>query len=179
MSRPASLRIRPEHFADVDEVQELHAIAFGRSLERDLLAELREDVGWLPRLSLVAELDGALVGHVCCTRAQIGGRPVALGLGPIGVLPERQKEGTGSILIHAVLAAADALDEGLVVLLGDPAFYSRMGFLAAHQLEVNAPRTQPGASTSKPGAWRDGPPKLIAEASRMRLRFAHSEPGWV
>ncbi len=144
MSPPVSLEVRPERRGDVPAVQALHAAAFGRAVEPDLLARLRDDPAWLPRLSLVAELDGALAGHVCCTRAQIAGRPVALGLGPLGVLPAHQGRGVGTVLVHAVVAAADALGEGVVVLLGDPAFYGRAAFVPARELEIDAPEASWG-----------------------------------
>jgi putative acetyltransferase len=62
-----------------------------------------------------------------------------LGLGPLGVRPDRQGQGVGGALMHAVLAAADARDEPLVVLLGDPNYYRRFGFVAAGDLGIEAP----------------------------------------
>ncbi len=61
------------------------------------------------------------------------------GLGPIGVLPERQGEGVGSALVHAVLGAADALGLPLVGLLGAQAFYARFGFVPAAARGIAAP----------------------------------------
>ena len=107
-------------------------------VETSLLARLRTDEGWLPALSLVAVDEGAVIGHVVCTRGYVGGTP-ALGLGPIGVRPDHQRRGVGHALMHAVLGAADATDEPLVALLGDPAFYGRFGFVTASELEIAAP----------------------------------------
>ncbi|MGH3687190.1 MAG: GNAT family N-acetyltransferase [Pseudonocardiaceae bacterium] len=56
----------------------------------------------------------------------IADRP-SISLGPLGVIPACQRRGVGRALMHAVLAAADALDEPAVTLLGDPAYYSRSG----------------------------------------------------
>lgn len=109
-----------------------------------LLSWLRADPGWIPQLSLVAVLDGDVVGHVVCTRAHLGERP-ALGLGPVSVAPDHQDRGVGSALMHAVLGAADALDEELVGLVGEPAYYRRFGFVPASSLEVSG--TEP--------AWGD------------------------
>ncbi|UMG93642.1 N-acetyltransferase [Nocardioides sp. TF02-7] len=143
--------VRREQPADVDAVRAVTAAAFdgaahsappvepgGEPGEATLLSWLRDDAGWIPALSLVAVEDDAVVGHVVATRARVDDRP-ALGLGPLSVLPHRQRTGIGSALVHAVLGAADALDEPLVALLGDPAYYGRFGFAPAHTVGVVAP----------------------------------------
>ena len=108
--------------------------------EAVLVDLLRADpLAWLPRLSLVAERNGEPVGHVVCSRAHLRGSIPVLGLGPIGVLPEHQRHGIGTALVHAVCAAADARDEPLVVLLGDPGFYTRTGFVRADRLGITPP----------------------------------------
>lgn len=106
--------------------------------EATLISWLRDDAGWIPELSLVAVEDCVVVGHVVATRAQVDDQS-ALGLGPLSVLPRRQRAGVGSALMHAVLGAADALDESLVGLLGDPAYYGRFGFVPAQSIGVIAP----------------------------------------
>jgi putative acetyltransferase len=103
-----------------------------------LLDALRACDAWIPELSLVAVLDGEVVGHVVTTRAHVGGRP-ALGLGPIGVEPEHQAGGIGSALVHASVAAAEAMGEPLVALLGSTEYYGRFGFVPAHEVGVDAP----------------------------------------
>ena len=60
-------------------------------------------------------------------RGYVGPAPV-LALGPLSVQPECQRRGTGSALMHAVLGAADALEEPMVVLVGEPGYYGRFGF---------------------------------------------------
>jgi putative acetyltransferase len=106
--------------------------------EATLVSWLRDDAGWIPELSLVATEDDQVVGHVLATRAHVDDRP-ALGLGPLSVLPQRQRSGVGTALMHAVLGAADALGEPLVALLGNPAYYSRFGFVPAQPLGIAAP----------------------------------------
>ena len=104
--------------------------------EPGLVAALRADAAWIPALSLVAEdRDGTVVGHVVATRGTVDSTP-ALGLGPLGVDPDRQRDGVGSALMHAVLGAADALDESLVVLLGHLDYYPRFGFVPAAELGI-------------------------------------------
>jgi putative acetyltransferase len=139
--------IRREQAGDEDAIRGVHLLAFARPdgpdeppVEAKLVDDLRASADWIPQLSLVAVEAEAVVGHVVCTRARLGtaGAPV-LGLGPLGVTPARQGQGVGQALVHAVLAAADARDEPLVVLLGDPNYYRRFGFVAASTLGIEAP----------------------------------------
>ncbi len=145
LCRVTAVLIRRESAADVPAVRQVIAAAFaqgdsgGEPAVVTLLDELREDKAWLPEFSLVAEgPDGDVVGHVLCTRGHVDAAPV-LALGPIGVRPDRQRGGVGSALVHAVLGAADARDEPMVVLLGDPRYYSRFGFRLAGEYGVTPP----------------------------------------
>jgi putative acetyltransferase len=143
--------IRREQASDVAAIRSVTVAAFsavehaaspvdadGAPGEATLVGWLRADPGWDPRLSLVAEDDGTVIGHVVGTHGSLAGR-AALGLGPLSVLPDHQGRAVGSMLMHSVLAAADALGEALAVLLGDPAFYGRFGFLPASSLGIEAP----------------------------------------
>ena len=108
-------------------------------VEIGLIDALRSSSEWIPQLSFVAESDEhTVVGYVICTRGWVDGRP-ALGLGPLAVAPATQRRGTGAALMHAVLGAADALDEPLVVLLGHTEYYPRFGFRPADQLGITPP----------------------------------------
>ncbi|MRH87168.1 GNAT family N-acetyltransferase [Nocardia sp. SYP-A9097] len=103
--------------------------------EVGLVRLLRDNSGWMPTLSMVAESHDDIVGHVCLTRAGIGPFPV-LALGPIGVRTDAQAGGVGSALMHAALGAADALDEPLVGLLGHLDYYPRFGFVPGTRLGI-------------------------------------------
>ena len=136
--------LRREIPVDVSRIDDVHRRAFAGSVEADLVHALRADAGWVPALSLVAEdAGGRVVGHVVCTEGAVGDTAV-VGLGPIGVLPDVQRTGVGSALMHAVIAAADALDYPLVALLGHLDYYPRFGFVPASSLGVTAPEAKWG-----------------------------------
>ncbi len=143
MDHTAAMLIRRERPVDTDAIDAIHRAAFAsvtpdatEPAEVGLVHALRASEAWLPALTLVAEEPtGTLTGHVCLTRGDVAGRP-ALALGPIGVLPDRQRTGVGGALMHAALGAADALDEQLVVLLGHTGYYPRFGFVPTADLGV-------------------------------------------
>ena len=127
--------LRRELPEDRDAIFEVHTAAFAdegatSAPEARLVDELRRDGAAVPALSLVATVDDKVVGHVVCSRGNVDTRRL-LGLGPLGVLPGHQHQGIGHALMHGVLAAADALDEPAVALLGDPSYYGRFGFVLA------------------------------------------------
>ncbi|MGR7028084.1 GNAT family N-acetyltransferase [Geodermatophilus sp. URMC 62] len=138
--------VRREHPGDHAAVRELHEAAFPTDVEARLLDELREDAGFLPHLSLVAADEEVVVGHVIATRGWI--EPLgaaALGLGPLGVRPGSQGRGVGTVLVHALLAVAEAAGECLVALLGAPGYYGRFGFVRSTDLGVAPPDPAWGA----------------------------------
>jgi putative acetyltransferase len=135
--------LRRELPSDHDSVFAVHNAAFAQpgqpiAPEAELVDRLRADGDILLRLSIVASGRDGLVGHVVCSRATINGQP-SIGLGPLGVHPAHQRRGVGHALMHAVLAAADALDAPAVVLLGDPRYYRRFGFELAESSGVQPP----------------------------------------
>jgi len=125
----AHLVIRPEVSADKAAVHALNSAAFGRDAEADLVDALRDERAVV--LSLVAEEDGHLVGHVLYSRLTLDPpRAGGSSLAPVAVAPKRQKHGIGARLIaeaHRMLAASG---EKIVFVLGDPGYYSRFGFSA-------------------------------------------------
>jgi putative acetyltransferase len=139
--------IRRETTDDISVIHAVTAAAFARPdgaavpVEATLVDALRADPGWLPALSMVAVAGSEVVGHVLATRASVGTAPV-LGLGPLSVRPDRQRRGVGSALVHALLGAADALDEPMVALLGSPVYYHRFGFRLSSEFGVIPPVAQ-------------------------------------
>lgn len=144
--RGTRLVVRREQPGDVESIRRVHATAFPspdgaeQPVEVGLVDRLRASDAWTPALSIVAEIAGEVVGHVLCTRATVGDAALpALGLGPLGVLPTHHRCGVGSALMRAVIGAADALDETLIALVGDPRYYGRFGFRPASDLGIDAP----------------------------------------
>jgi putative acetyltransferase len=153
----------------------VHAAAFSQPGTEDeppeaILVDTLRDGGFLAvELSLLAVLNGEVVGHVACSHGQLGRdrRPV-LGLAPLGVLPAHQRSGIGTALMHAVLGAADALGEPAVVVLGEPGYYGRFGFERAALHGVLAPDRSWGSafqirrlttwSTALTGSYSYAPP---------------------
>jgi len=135
--------LRREQPGDDAAVAAVHTAAFSRPDTDDvpearLVDDLRQDGSIIPGLSIVATHDDQVIGHVVCSRGRAGDHP-CLGLGPIGVLPSHQRHGVGLALMHGVLAAADAMNEPAVLLLGEPGYYRRFGFVLAQPLGLLPP----------------------------------------
>lgn len=136
-----ALRIRPEQPADVDQVRNVVAAAFGGPRVPGLVDGLRASVAWLD-LSFVAELDDALVGHVCYTRGWVDApeRVVdVLVLSPLSVHPDHQRRGIGTALVEQSLARLARSSECLVFLEGSPSYYPRLGFVPGSSLGFSSP----------------------------------------
>ncbi len=138
--------VRAQAPGDVAAVRSVVEAAFGRVDEAELVAALEADLAAPVEVALVAALAGAPVGHVLLSRLDVGGHHgAALALAPLSVSPEHQGAGIGSALVRAALAAAG---ERPVIVLGDPAFYARFGFVPAIPLGLVPPEAWPA------DAWR-------------------------
>ncbi|GGI85647.1 N-acetyltransferase [Pseudarthrobacter scleromae] len=110
----------------------------GEPVEVRVLRGLFGSKDYLPEFSVVAVLDGEVVGHVISTRGWVGGHGL-LGLGPLGVTPRHQRHGIGSALMKETIQRANAAGESGIALLGSPGYYSRFGFVPATSLGVLPP----------------------------------------
>ena len=138
------LTIRPETADDEDAIRMVNLAAFPTAQEADLVQQLREDSD--SEISLVAEDEGTIVGHVLLSRMKVAGdgRPFrALGLGPVAVLPDRQRQGIGGALIEEALRLAQDRDEEAVFLVGEPDYYQRFGFSAEAAVPFASPYAGP------------------------------------
>jgi putative acetyltransferase len=128
----AMMTIRQEQTGDVASIYRVHHEAFGRSEEADLVDTLRSNEKF--KLSLVAELEGQVVGHILFTGVTIegaGSRLNALGLAPLAVLTQFQRKGVGSALVWRGLDQCRDMGHDAIVVLGHPEYYPKFGFLPA------------------------------------------------
>ncbi|GAB4290215.1 MAG: N-acetyltransferase [Coriobacteriia bacterium] len=137
---PAPVIIRPETPGDVPAIRRVNVEAFvdhpvSRQTEH-LIVEALRGAGAL-EISLVADADGEVVGHIAFSAARIAdAREGWRLLGPVAVLPDRQGEGIGRALVEAGLAELRSRGARGCVLVGDPAFYGRFGFAAVPGVTV-------------------------------------------
>lgn len=135
-----SIAIRPETPADLNAIHEVNRLAFGQDAEAKLIDGLR--AGSFVRLSLVAEVDGRIIGHILFSRLPIITETFvveALALAPVAVLPTHQRQGIGTKLVEEGLRACREAGHKIVVVLGHPAFYPRFGFSAKRAEPLTSP----------------------------------------
>ncbi len=137
------LEVRPEEKTDYAAITQVNDLVFGRPEEGCLIENLRLLPEFDPRLSLVAEHKGKIIGHVVFfpinLQSKIGDEFPCLSLGPIAVTPEYQNQGIGGQLIEAGHRTARELGFTSVVLLGHPDYYPRFGYLPAEKWDLTNP----------------------------------------
>jgi putative acetyltransferase len=133
------LDIRPETPADVLGIRNVEERAFQRPTEADLVDLVR--TRGKDSLSMVAVRSGSVTGHILFTPVTLEPHTDSLrglGIGPLAVLPECQKTGIGSRLMHAGLELCQAQGYDFIVLLGAPCYYSRFGFKPAREYGLSS-----------------------------------------
>lgn len=129
--------VRNETESDYDAVRQVNEAAFGRPAEADLVDALRRAGAII--CSLVAEQDGAVVGHILFSPATLTGDKGVVdiaALGPMAVLPAYQGQGIGSELVRAGLTICRAAGFGLCIVLGHAEYYPRFGFRPSRPLGI-------------------------------------------
>jgi putative acetyltransferase len=123
------MQIRPETASDSERIANVHRTAFPSPDEATLVDKLRGEGNLI--ISLVAEDEDLIAGHIAFSPVTIDGKPGGLGLAPVAVLPEHQQKGIGSDLIRAGIEKANELGVGYLVVLGHRSYYPRFGFETA------------------------------------------------
>ena len=135
-----TLLIRPENTSDRNVIWSINELAFGRQAEARLVDALRD--GGFVTVSLAAEAEGKVVGHILFSTVTIrteNGAFEVLSLAPMAVLPEFQRIGIGSALVHAGIEACRKLSDDSIVVFGHPDFYPRFGFSPDMACSLNCP----------------------------------------
>lgn len=135
--------IRKETNKDYDIVYNIVKKAFATAEhsdgnEQDLVVALRKGESFVPELSLVAEIDDKIVGHIMFTKAKVGNDTVLV-LAPLSVLPEYQKHGVGTNLIKEGHKIAKELGYEYSLVLGSEKYYPKTGYLSAEQFGIKVP----------------------------------------
>ena len=128
--------VRPETEDDRGTVRALNVAAFDTPQEADLVDMLRDEAR--PIVSLVAEEDGAIVGHIMFSPVSLEGHQSLqlMGLAPMAVSPSHQRRGIGSQLVDTGLEHCGNLNCVAVVVVGHPTYYPRFGFTPASEFEM-------------------------------------------
>ncbi|MBN9669967.1 GNAT family N-acetyltransferase [Roseibium aggregatum] len=168
---PVDMDLRPSVAEDLPSLEKLYAAAFPEEDLVPLLRHLLEETDGV--LSLVAVSKNEPVGHVIFTKCAVEpGRTTVALLGPLCAAPAFQKQGVGSRLVRAGLEAVRAWEAAQVLVLGDPKYYGRFGFLpgsritppydlpkewaAAWQyLELASGTAQESGTLRVPSPWQD------------------------
>ncbi len=140
------LKIRPESEEDLAKITEANDLAFGQKNEGILVERLRKTDSFISELSLIAELEGKIVGHILfypVTIRSADSEFLSLSLGPMAVVPELQNLGIGSQLVSEGLQAAKRLGHKSVIVLGHPEYYPRFGFKPASRWKIKVPFDAP------------------------------------
>ncbi len=133
--------VRPSQTRDLAAIVALNDLAFGGRAEGQIVQALHRSGDGL--VSLVAERQDALVGHIQFFRIWVDGVANAVGLGPLSVAPILHKMGIGSQLVREGLAQVSATGESCVIVLGHPTYYPKFGFEAKLAERFSAPWSGP------------------------------------
>lgn len=135
------IKIRKEEEKDYKRVYEVNRLAFQQENESKLIEKIRKGVNFVPELSLVAEIDDEIVGHILFSKIKIVGGAVfeSLALAPMAVIPEFQKRGIGTKLIKKGIEKAKELGFDSIIVLGHKEYYPKFGFQKASKWGIKCP----------------------------------------
>lgn len=129
--------VRREQAGDEEQIRAVNTRAFQQTAEANIIDALRSACP--EGVSLVAVDAGTIVGHILFTPAVIESKSrtvEGMGLAPLAVLPEFQRRGIGSRLIHAGLDEMRKARQPFVLVLGHPEYYPRFGFVRASRYGI-------------------------------------------
>lgn len=157
--------VRPENLSDLPVIHSVHTESFPTDIEARLVDLLRSAGRTL--VSLVAEVDGKVVGHIAFSPVTVTTGAVGAGLAPIAVAEPYRRQGIAGELVRAGLQACRILAFGWVVVLGEPSYYARFGF---------RPATEFGLTDAYGGGAAFQALELIAGALPLGAGLVHYAP---
>ena len=142
-----TLTIRQETSSDYKSVFELIKEAFANEKYSDhkeqiLVEKLRNSNSFIPELSIIAQIDDVIVGHILLTEIKIINKDnsiVSLALAPVSVMPKYQKQGIGGKLITHAHTLAKNLGYKSIILLGHEDYYPKFGYKQADKFQIKLP----------------------------------------
>ena len=166
------MNIRSETEKDKTAIQEINKSAFETCAEATLVDTLREKCH--PIISLVAEKDRKVVGHILFSPVTLSGfsELKIMGLGPMAVLPKYQQKSVGAALVQAGLYECKKLGFGAIVVLGHTKYYSKFGFIPASQLGISCEYDVPEEAFM---VLELEPSYLTGTKGKIKYHFAFSE----
>ena len=165
------MNIREEQPDDAARIRRVNLAAFETNTEADLVDALRRDAA--PIISLVAEEEGNIVGHILFSPASLVAYPLLslMGLAPMGVIPARQRAGIGSRLVVEGIERCRRVKVKAVVVLGHADYYPRFGFRPASELSLRCEYDVP-ANAFMVRELHDGALKGLSGTIRYHPIFA-------
>jgi putative acetyltransferase len=133
------IKIREEIFQDIDAIRAINEKAFGQPQEANIVDKLRANCDGL--LSLVALQDEEIIGHILFSSVTIDGSfgmLKGMGLAPMAVLPEFQRQGVGSELVKAGIEILRKSKCSFIIVLGHPEYYPKFGFEPASRYGIKS-----------------------------------------
>lgn len=135
------MKIRTETPKDYKAIYEINHLAFKQENESQLIGKLRASNSFIQELSLVAEEDGKIIGHILFSKIKIIGDQTyeSIALAPMSVHPDLQKKGIGSQLVTTGLQKVKEVGFEHVIVLGHKDYYPKFGFQKASDWNVRCP----------------------------------------
>jgi putative acetyltransferase len=133
------IQIRPEITGDIETIKKINTTAFETEAEAGLVDALRDS--GIPLISLVAEVDQKIVGHILFSPIALSGKSAAVkiaGLAPMAVMPDHQKQGIGSALVKKGLKQCKSEGYQAAAVLGYPEYYPRFGFVPCSRFGIKS-----------------------------------------
>lgn len=128
------IEIREERPDDVAAVREVNRRAFGQDQESNIVDALRTNGGAL--LSLVATVNGQVTGHIMYSPVTVAGNVKGAALGPMAVVPERQRQGIGTKLVETGNRKIKDAGHPFIIVVGHAEYYPRFGFRPASEYGI-------------------------------------------